>query len=66
VLAWVRKAGLDLLGRTLVSSTFSMQTMMLDVAGSDSAIVSTLLKPLCCGASIAAAGRSAKSRDCPL
>ena len=35
MLAWVRKAGLDLLGRTLVSSTFSMQTMMLDVAGSD-------------------------------
>jgi len=38
---------------------------MLEAAG-NLTMVATLLSHFCCGASIAAAGRSAKSRDCLL
>jgi hypothetical protein len=51
VLACIRKAGLG--------------EMMLEAAG-NLTMVATLLSHFCCGASIAAAGRSAKSRDCLL
>jgi hypothetical protein len=61
VLADIRKAGLGLLGCTYLLHA----EMMLEAAG-NLTMVATLLSHFCCGASIAAAGRSAKSHDCLL